>query len=298
METIVIGLGGNALLKPSGNQSVSGEISSIKNIAKTIARLSSRFNIVITHGNGTQVGDELIKNKNSGLEMLPLYLLNAETQGSIGSIIETAINSSRPGKPFCTVVTHVVVDKSDDAFSVPTKPIGPFYTKRELGKGSKGQFSYIKENGMFRIVVPSPRPIKILEIEQIKHMLKRFNVICGGGGGIPVFIEGNSIIGANAVVDKDYTTQLIATTIKARRMILLTNADYVYKDFAGRKGKIKKISMQEINSMIHNFEEGTIRPKIDACIRFIKNGGEIAQIGSINMLDKIIKKESGTLITR
>ncbi len=297
LETIVIGLGGNALLSPRGKQSFGKELGSAKGTARAIARLSKEYRILLTHGNGTQVGDELLKNMGS-IEPLPLYLLNAETQASIGSMLETALNSEKPARPFCTIVTHVFVDKHDPAFSNPTKPIGPFYTKAQLEKALKREkFSYIEERKMFRRVVPSPMPRGILEIKQIMHLLKRFNVICGGGGGVPVYREHSSYMGANAVIDKDYATQLIANIIGAKRMIILTNTDYVYRNFEDKSTFIRKAKKEYMKNILGNLEEGTIKPKVDACIKFIENGGRIAQIGSINKINEVIAKKSGTIIT-
>ncbi|MEM0149327.1 MAG: hypothetical protein QXW10_00310 [Candidatus Micrarchaeaceae archaeon] len=297
METIVIGLGGNALLNPKGKQSLSSEVIGAKNIAKSIALLSKRFKIILTHGNGSQVGDELLKNVGS-IEPLPLYLLNAETQASMGSVLETALNGEKPSRGFCTVVTHTLVSKNDPAFKRPTKPIGPFYTRAQLGKALRhGRFNYIEEHGMFRRVMPSPRPAGILEAAQIKYLLGRFNVICGGGGGIPIYKEKGIFKGANAVIDKDYTTQLIANMVGARRMVILTNVEYVYKDFEDKGSYIKVAKKEELKDTIGSLEEGTIRPKVDACIRFLEGGGKIAQIGSIGRLKEVIMEKSGTTIT-
>ena len=297
LDVIVIGLGGNAMLSPKGRQSISAQLSSVANIAKGVARLSRRYRIVITHGNGTQVGDELLKNINSTREALPLYLLNAETQGSIGSSLEIALNSAKQKDEFCTILTHVLVDKDDSAFKKPSKPIGPFYTKKELkAELKKEEFEYVIERGMYRRVVPSPKPVGILEIDKIMHMLNKFNVICGGGGGIPVYANASRYAGVNAVIDKDYTTQLIANLIGAKKMLLLTDTDYVYKDIRDRRTRIEASQASEMKKLLDNLEEGTIRPKVEACINFIENGGKSAQIGSISKLIEVAMGKSGTTI--
>ncbi|MCL4373562.1 MAG: carbamate kinase [Candidatus Marsarchaeota archaeon] len=299
METIVIALGGNALLSPKGRQSVSKELGIMNTIAKSIAKLANRYKIVITHGNGTQVGDELLKNMNSKIEPLPLYLLNAETQGSIGSSIETVLDSDRPKRGFCTVVTHAIVDRRDGAFRKPSKPIGPFYSRRELlAELRKERFSYVMERGLYRRVVPSPKPIGIVEIGQIRHLLEKYNVICGGGGGIPVFKKGGAYAGASAVIDKDHTTQLIANMVGAKKMVILTGTDYVYRDFSDKSTFVKRISANDLKKMLGMLEEGTIRPKAEACARFVELGGEAAYIGSIGKLEEVLSGRSGTAVER
>ncbi|MGC8652243.1 MAG: carbamate kinase [Candidatus Micrarchaeia archaeon] len=296
---IVIGLGGNALLNPKGRQSVSSEMGSIRTIARGIAALSRRYRIVLTHGNGTQVGDELLKNISSKIEPLPLYLLNAETQGSVGSVLETALNNAKPKVGFCTILTHALVDRHDSAFRKPSKPIGPFYTRgKMLAELRKERFDYVIERGMYRRVVPSPKPVGILEIDKIRRMLSNFNVICGGGGGIPVYMEKGMYAGIDAVIDKDYTTALIASLVGAKKMVILTNTDYVYRDINDRRSGIAHSSAKTMKALLGSLEEGSIRPKVDACIRFLESGGESAHIGSIYKLVEVVRGRSGTTITQ
>ncbi|MCL5433976.1 MAG: carbamate kinase, partial [Candidatus Marsarchaeota archaeon] len=231
MDTLVIGIGGNALLNPNNKQRFDEQSNIVKYIAKSTAVLSKKYKVVITHGNGTQIGDELIKNINSNIEKLPLYMLNAETQASIGSNLALSINSMRSTKNFITIITHVLVNKNDIAFKKPTKPIGPFFNKAEFIKKFKNEkVDYIVKNNRYRKIVPSPQPLDILEIDAIKRMLNKYNVICGGGGGVPIYKEKSTYKGIDAVIDKDLTTQIIANKLNAKRMIILTNVDYVYKD--------------------------------------------------------------------
>jgi carbamate kinase len=304
METLVISIGGNALLNPytSNTKKLSIHNTNINYVSKDIAKLSKNYKILLTHGNGTQIGNELIKNLNSSVERLPLYLINAETQSSIGSTLELSLNNRNLKRKFITILTHVVVDKKDKAFANPTKPIGLFYNKTEfINKFKKTDFNYIIKNNKYRIVVPSPLPKNIIEISSIKYMLNNFNVICGGGGGIPIIYkdkEKGEFRGIDAVIDKDLTTQLIANKINAKRMIILTDVDYVYRDINNKDTKISEINIKELNDIINEFEEGTIKPKLKACINFIENGGELAQIGNLNKLSDIINKKSGTLIKR
>lgn len=305
MELIVVALGGNALLSPSGGQSFSKERSNMDRISRSIVELCKRekCNVVITHGNGSQVGDEIMRNEHAKkfIPQLPLYILNAETQAQIGSIIETSIRNSlqrlKIKREVSTILAHVLVDKGDGAFRSPTKQVGPFYTKGELNKELKlDRFDYIKLKGKYRHVVASPKPKRILEIDSIRVQCEKGIVITCGGGGIPTTKENGRLMGINAVIDKDLTTQLLANSIKAKRMVILTNTDYVYVDYNGTQHPVGAISSERLAKLIPESEAGTIRPKLEACMNFIENGGKEAYIGNIFKLDLILKGMSGTKI--
>jgi carbamate kinase len=305
MKTIVIGLGGNALLGPGKSQKVGLELRNAERAACEIAKIAKtgKYNIVITHGNGPQVGDEQIKNSNSrkAVPELPLYMLNAETEASIGTVLETALRNELKRlhieKEVCVMLTHTVVDKKDRAFLKPTKPIGPFYSKDALLKELKfKKFDYIRVGDRYRMVVPSPAPVSILEADAIKSIAGRAIVIAAGGGGVPVLELRGRYVGANAVIDKDMTTQLLANLMGAFEMVILTDVDRVYRDFENRRGAIGKVRAKELNRLLDTFEEGTMRPKIKACVKFIENGGKIAHIGSLYRLSEVLKGTSGTTI--
>lgn len=302
MEIIVIALGGNALLDPSSNQSFSRQNKNINRITKDIANLCKRrsVNVVITHGNGSQVGDELIRNEHSKkfIHKLPFYAINAETQALIGTTIETSLrnslNRAKVKRDVCTILTHVLVDRKDPAFKNPVKQIGPFYNSHELGEELRlDRFPYVKIGSEYRRVVASPMPKRILELGSIKkHSEKEITIACGGGG-IPTAIVGNELIGVDAVIDKDLTTQLLANSIGAKTMLMLTNTDFLY----GKDGKPIRIARAgKLKSGLKSFEDGTIRPKVEACIRFIENGGKEAYIGNIFELGQILEGRSGTKI--
>ena len=301
---MVIALGGNALMSPTGRQSINEEMNKLFEVSAKIARMSmkSGLQIAITHGNGTQVGDEMIKNMAPGSDIpaLPLALMTAETQASIGSAIEISLNSKLKAgaRGFATVVTHVVVEKSDRAFSNPTKPIGPAFTSGQIKEsGMPKRYRYSKYGGKYRIVVPSPRPISILETPIIKTMLKSTNVICCGGGGIPVSVLRGTYSFEDAVIDKDRTSSLLARKIGASMLVILTDVDYVYRDFPKRNAPIRRIKPSEIMKDLSEFSEGSIRPKIEACAEFAASGVGTGIIGSLNNLDQIMRLRSGTIIT-
>lgn len=301
MRTLVVALGGNALLDPSKEQSLSVEEKNMSRIADSILSIRKDYNIIITHGNGSQVGDELMRGEHAKkyVKRMPLYALIAETQATIGTVIETSLRNSSKGRGIdaCVVMAHVLVDSKDPAFNKPTKQVGPFYTKGELERELKlDRFRYIEHKGRYRRVVPSPMPIQILEMDAIKDSMKRNTVITCGGGGIPVVMSGKTLKGIDVVIDKDRTTELLASSLGAETMIILTNGPYIYWDYEKRKGKIKEIKAEELKKGMGSFEEGTIRPKVEACIKFIENGGREAFIGDVSKFKEILKGKSGTRI--
>ena len=304
MAYIVIALGGNALLRKGQKPSCSVQMNNIRKTARSMAWALSKLNMpfVLTHGNGPQVGDEFLRNLYAKeVPATPLYLLNAETQAYIGSMLQLALEEQFRllGKALkiCTIITHTVVSKGDLAFKKSTKPIGPFYTKAQLDAELKREhFQFVRVRGMYRRVVPSPKPTSILEAAQTKALLDAgYSVICCGGGGVPICKEKSGFSGANAVIDKDRTTAMLADLLKAKRMIILTDVDSV-RDQMGRRAK--SMSASEIKRSLNYFEEGTMRPKLESCMLFVSKAGRQASIGNLYKLDKILKGKSGTVIRR
>lgn len=305
---IVIALGGNALLREGEEPTYANQMSNLGRAARQIAAVARNPSnmLLITHGNGPQVGEELLRNEyaRAKVPMLPMHILNAETQASIGSMITSVLSGEfrkmSIRRNVATVLTHSVVDAADPAFRHPTKPVGPFYTRAQLAAELKRRhFSYVEERGMFRRVVPSPVPASVLEIPSITAMLSAGTVvIAGGGGGIPVIAKGASYQGVNAVIDKDRTAQLMANAVKADTMAILTDVDGLYSEYPKRKSIIKHISMAELERMLPSLEEGTMRPKAEACVRFIRRGGSSAFIGNLSQVSRILASRAGTLITR
>ena len=303
MKRIVVALGGNALMDPSKEQNISKEQLNMDKISIDIIKLSQFYEIALTHGNGSQVGDEISRNEHakSKVPKLPLHILNAETQASIGSIIElslkNAANKLKIKSNISVNLAHVLVDQNDPAFNKPVKQVGPFYGKKEFLEEYKlNKFEYIKSGDKYRMVVPSPMPIEILEINAILKLIPNNIIITCGGGGIPIVYKNKKISGIPAVIDKDRTSQLLANSIDAEKLIILTNAEFVYTNYSDKESALRSIKANEINKMLNLFEHGTILPKIEACIQFIKNGGKEAYIGNIFKLNDILKGRSGTLI--
>ncbi|MBU0590896.1 carbamate kinase [Candidatus Micrarchaeota archaeon] len=313
---IVIALGGNALLPKGGKGTASEQLDAAKKAVGQIGHILKQNQVVLTHGNGPQVGNLLLQQStNKEVPEMPLDVLDAMTQGQIGYFIASAI--SMTGFHSATLVTRVVVDENDPAFKNPTKPIGPFYdslpktTSQQNAKSKTGnstlktenpkqETSYIMDAGRgYRLVVPSPEPIKIREHDAISALLeKEFVVIAVGGGGIPIKSNGE---GLEAVIDKDNATSLLASQINAELLVFVTSVDQVYLNFGKEDQKaIAKINMHEAEeyAAAGHFAEGSMKPKIASVIKFIKNGGKKAVICSINNIKDAIEGKGGTVITQ
>jgi carbamate kinase len=309
VDTIVIALGGNALLKEGERPTFNVQIRNVIETANVLARAIVKTNagIAITHGKGPQVGDELVRNEyaKAHIPMFPLHVLAAETQAVIGSMLELALRNEfeRLGirRKVSVVITHVEVDPQDPAFKSPSKPIGPFYTKARLEKAlaDNGKpFEYVKEDGMYRRVVASPRPMGIVELDEIKHLLDKGHVvICCGGGGIPVHKEKDEFRGSDCIIDKDYTTAMLAKGLHSGRMVILTDTGHVYSDFPKNKAPIESSTALKLEPFAEKMEGGTMKPKVEACVMFIKHGGKSAAIGNLSDAENVVVGRSGTQIS-
>ncbi len=296
---LVIALGGNAIAR-NGDASYKEQVKAVRKTAKQIVKLiKARHKIIITHGNGPQVGNILLRQEKSkkSIPPMPLSVCGAESQGEIGYIIQQQLDNElkRAGikKEVVTLVTQVLVDKRDPAFKKPTKPIGPFYKKKKKG------FVYQTGKG-WRRVVPSPKPKNIIEKKEIMDLIKPGRIVIScGGGGIPVIMKRKELIGVDAVIDKDRAAALLAKIVKADILLILTDVDGVYLNFGKRnQKKIRKLKLAEAQKYLkaEQFPAGSMGPKIEACIQFIKQGGNKAIITSLEKADAALKGKSGTMI--
>ena len=293
MRKIVLALGGNALIPKSSKGTVEEQMNAAREAILKIGWMLKENRVVITHGNGPQVGNLLLQQWRTQDEItpMPLDVLDAMTQGQIGYFIASAISLLRLHS--ATLVTRVVVDSEDPAFKKPTKPIGPFYkTKPKDGK------QYIWDAGRgYRLVVPSPKPIKVREHDAIEALLERgFTVIAVGGGGIPIKKNGE---GLEAVIDKDRATALLAKQIKADLLIFITSVDAVYLNFGKKDQKeIRKMTTEEAKMYAKRgeFAEGSMLPKVESCIDYVEATKGTAIICSIDNVDKAVRGEAGTII--
>jgi carbamate kinase len=306
MEICVFALGGNALLRMGERPTFAQQAKNARKSAMELCKFISKnrnVGVLITHGNGPQVGEELLRDEYSRniIPEMPLYALGGSTQANIGMMLEIALieGLSKAGvrREVVTILTHTCV-KEDEALLKPTKPVGPFYTARELREELKTErFDYVKEKGHYRRVVPSPTPVAVIEADAIrKAIVGGAIVIACGGGGIPVIKSGKTYRWVNAVIDKDRTTQVIANALSAKQLFILTDTDYVYSDYPKNKKPIVKIMARNLKKMVGSFENGTMGPKIEASIKFIEQGGKEAHIGELFKLSEMLKRRSGTRI--
>ena len=308
-ELIVIALGGNAFLRKGQKGYAWEQWSNVKNAMKQVADIIEKgYRVVLTHGNGPQVGNilewmEALKHR---LPPLTMDIANAMTQGWIGYMIQQALyNELRKrgiNKTAVTIVNQVLVDKNDPAFENPTKYVGPYYDEETAKKIAEERNWVIKQDprGGWRRVVPSPNPIGNIEIEAIKKLLKDgFIVIASGGGGIPVIYENGEIKGVEAVIDKDLASERIATLIDADYVVSLTDVEGVYINFNKPNQKLlRDLTVEEAEKFYEegHFPPGSMGPKVLAAIKFVKNGGKASFIGHLEKAKDVIEGKSGTKI--
>lgn len=308
----VLAIGGNSLIKNKSHISLSFQYEAVKETARYIADLvEDGLSLVITHGNGPQVGfiyrrGELARHE---LPLIPLDICGADTQGAIGYMIEKALLNEfrRRGvdKKVTAVVTQTVVNRDDRAFKHPTKPIGSFMGEEEaLANKKELGWEVMEDAGRgYRRIVPSPIPREIIELDVIELLVKKgYIVIAAGGGGIPVIRnEQGEIEGVEAVIDKDFGSSLLARNLGADLFIISTAIDAAYLNFGQEDQKpLRRVSLPEIKQYLGegHFKSGSMKPKIEAVIQFLEGGGDKAIITSPENLLRATKGEAGTTITR
>jgi len=307
-KLVVIALGGNALLQRKQKGTFEDQYGNVEKTAVKIADLIEQgYGIVLTHGNGPQVGATLLRHdaaKNI-VPPLPLDACGAETQGFIGYMIQQGLRNELKSrgvdKYVVTVITRVTVDLHDPAFEHPTKPIGPFYSKEEADDLARRMPSItIKEDAGrgYRRVVPSPDPKIIAERAAIRTLVDAgFVVISTGGGGIPIVEEGTKARGVEAVIDKDLAGQRLATLIDADLFVVLTDVEGAYVDYGTPQQKLlTEVTAGKLQNYLSEgqFKEGSMAPKVTAAIRFVESGGERAIIAELGKLTEALKGEAGT----
>ena len=309
-KTIMIALGGNSL-SPKGSSGTVGEQFSFTR--RTMDHLSEfiikDYNLCITHGNGPQVGNELLRMDltNDLVPPLPLGICVANTQGQIGYMVQQTLQNKlrdlEVDREVVTLVTQVLVDKNDKSIKNPTKFVGARYTKEEIDELAKKLNWIVKEQepGSWRRVVPSPMPEYIMHGKSIKALVDRGTIVVAfGGGGIPVFNNNNGQIeGLDAVIDKDFSAAKMGRIIRAQELWIISDIDYLYSNFGTENARpIKEIGTKKLQSLYNQniFQEGTIKPKIKAALHFLKHHGDKVVITSIDKIKLAIEKKSGTII--
>lgn len=298
--TTVVALGGNALIRPGDRGTATEQAARLREAAEPLAPLLAEPLLVITHGNGPQVGNELLRQERAADEVppLPLYLAVAQTQAEIGALIEAELGPSA-GRPVACLLTHVVVAEDDPAFDRPTKPIGPFYSREqaEVLERERG-WTLVEEHGRgWRRAVPSPAPLEVVEVAQIRALLEAGTIpVACGGGGIPVTRRDGRLYGAEAVIDKDRASALLAAALGAARLVILTDVGAVKRGF-GTPGEeeVRELSLEEAEALLPELAAGSMRPKVEAAIAMARSGGE-AIIASLDGVDDALAGRAGTRI--
>ena len=299
---LVIALGGNALLQRGQPMTADVQRHNTRIAAKALAPVALEHELVLSHGNGPQVGLlALQSDAYKEVEAYPLDVLGAQTQGMIGYMIEQELGNLLPFEvPFATILTMVEVDPDDPAFEDPTKFVGPVYEKEVAEKLAAEKSWTIKQDGdKWRRVVPSPLPKRIFEERPIKLLLEnRAVVICAGGGGIPTMYDPEkerTLVGVEAVIDKDRATGLLARDIAADLYIMATDVDGVYLDWGTPdQRRIEKMTAEEMGS--YNFAAGSMGPKVEAAVEFVNKTGKRAAIGALADLEQIVAGTAGTQV--
>ncbi|MBI1730417.1 carbamate kinase [Candidatus Acetothermia bacterium] len=311
IQTIVIALGGNALSTPHGDGSVDEQRAAIRQSANEIVKIYKQgWRVVLTHGNGPQIGRLLLQQEHAkGLTPpLPFDICGAMTQGQIGYLLQLGLqevlHSDGIENSAVTLLTQVVVHPKDPAFQNPTKPVGPFYSEVEANELHQTKKFSMKKMGTgdrpYRRVVPSPKPLKIVEEASIRLLVEAGHlVIACGGGGVPVICEKGRLRGVEAVIDKDLAAERMASMLGAEVLLILTDVERV----AIRFGKpdqqdLKRISLSEAKRHMASgeFPAGSMGPKIEAAIRFLESGGKRAVITSLEKAQAALDAQAGTEI--
>ena len=300
---LLVALGGNALIRKGEQGTVQQQFKNLAVPIRQIARLSQEYRIIITHGNGPQVGNLLLQQEScKDVPNLPLEILVAQTQGQIGYMIESTLDSQLMDlgihvKPLVSLITYVVVDERDPAFREPSKPIGPAYKrKRDVPSG----YPVRKTAKGFRRVVVSPKPATIIEKREIKKLINAdFIVICCGGGGIPVVREGRAFQGVDAVIDKDLASAKLAEEVGADIFLIATDVPAVALNYGtAEETYLSQMSIKEAKQYLKagQFAAGAMRPKVEAAIQFIRKKGRRAVITSVEQIISAIQGKAGTEI--
>jgi len=306
----VIALGGNALVKKGQKGTIYEQFTNTRRSTKSIVKMIKEgWDVVITHGNGPQVGAILLQNKVAKdlTPAMPLGICVAESEGLIGYMIQqclsNALKKEHIEKPVIALITQVIVDQDDPFLSHPTKPIGPYYNEDEVIQLRKEGWQMTRQPNGWRMVVPSPDPKQIVEGESIRKMLDDgIIVIASGGGGMPVVeTEDGGLDGLEAVIDKDLAAERLAEAVEAELLLILTDVEKVYLHYGTPKQKtLDKISLKELKNYYEasHFPPGSMGPKILAAIRFLESGGKKVIVAGIEKGWEALQGETGTLIVR
>jgi carbamate kinase len=297
---IVVALGGNALLRRGEPLSAENQQRNIQVAAEAVAALTRDHEVIVTHGNGPQVGLLALQSEAyRDAPPFPLDVLGAQSEGMIGYLLEQGLRNALPEREVAIVLTQTIVDADDSAFERPSKPVGPLYGEVEaLRLAEEHGWSVARDGAAYRRVVPSPEPRRIVELQPIRTLLESgVLVICAGGGGIPVVEQDGALVGVEAVLDKDLSSALLALNLQADMLLLLTDVSTVWDGWGTSEPRaIRSGSPAALQSM--SFAAGSMGPKIEAACRFVDDTGQVAAIGALRDAAAIVRGEAGTEVRR
>ena len=299
---VVVALGGNALLKRGEPMTADVQRANVRRAAPALAAVAGSNQLVLTHGNGPQVGLLALQAAAyEEVEAYPLDVLGAQTEGMIGYVLEQELGNLLPFEvPFATILTMVEVDPADPAFEEPTKFVGPVYDEAAADRLAAEKGWVFKEDGdEWRRVVPSPEPKRIFEIRPIRWLLeKEVVVICAGGGGVPTMYDPDKdrvLVGVEAVIDKDLAGELLAREVDADLFVMATDVDGVYADWGTtEQRRLERVTPGELGAS--EFAAGSMGPKVKAAARFVEATGKRAAIGSLEQIEAIVNGDAGTQV--
>ncbi len=302
---LLIALGGNALIQKNQAGTIKEQFENLRVPVQQIARLSRDYRIIITHGNGPQVGNLLLQQEQcSEVPKLPLEILVAQTEGQIGFMIESSLDEELMAlgieyRPLVSLITYVVVDKNDKAFKNPSKPIGPIYTEEEA---AKLDYPTKKTAKGYRRIVSSPKPVTVIEKREIKLLMENdFIVICCGGGGIPVIREGRMFSGVDAVIDKDLASLCLAKEVGVDVFLIASDVEGVMINYGtDKQAKLDSLTPSQADKYIseNQFPAGSMLPKVQASQEFVRMGGKRAIICNVDSICEALEGKAGTQFIR
>ncbi len=299
--TTVVALGGNALMKAGERGTAAQQLANVREACAALRPLLSDRAVVVTHGNGPQVGNGLVRQERAADEVppLPLYLAVAQTQAEIGALIEAELQLVA-ARPVACLLTHVVVTEDDPAFAEPIKPVGPFYDEDEARALERDRGWVVRADAGrgWRRVVPSPVPREIVELEAVRTLLAAGTVVVAcGGGGIPVARRDGRLKGVDAVIDKDRASAVLAVQLGAEQLLILTEVPGVYRNFGQpEQEELRVLRVAEAESLARELPAGSMRPKLEACVEFVRATGRDAVITSAPELAHALEGSAGTRV--
>jgi carbamate kinase len=299
--TTVIALGGNALMRPGERGTAAEQRANLRTTCEALRPLLDEGELVVTHGNGPQVGNELVRQERAADEVppLPLYLAVAQTQAEIGALIESEL-AAVAERPVVCVLTHVRVDEDDPAFGRPTKPVGPFYSEEQARRlESERGWAVAHDAGRgWRRVVPSPKPLEIVELAAIQMLVAAGTIaVACGGGGIPVSLRNGRLSGLDAVIDKDRASSVLAIALGAERLVIVTDVDAVSRGWdTSAQEEVRELDSGTAEALLPELATGSMGPKLEAALTFARATGHDALITSAASLVGALAGRAGTRI--